>query len=93
MGFFADLILGDKCEYCGNRSVENCNSFSDSRGTLRIKRCRSCNNVSVDKNGYIPRCYKCGTRQTSTGRNENNVIVPRCPKCGYLWDGYDFDDK
>ena len=92
MGFFKDLFLGEKCEDCGSRSIEDYNSFPDSRGKLRLKWCRSCKRVSVDKTGYVPRCRVCGTRQTSTGRNDHDVIVPKCPKCGYLWDGYDFDD-
>ncbi len=93
MGFFTDLILGEKCEYCGSRSVEDYNSFPDSRGTIRLKWCRSCKCVSVDESGYVPRCYRCGTPQTFTGKNEYGTIVPQCPKCEYLWDGDDYNDR
>lgn len=93
MGFFADFILGKKCGDCGNRSLEDYNSFRASGGTIHMKWCRSCKRVSVDESGYVPRCYRCGTRQKSTGKNEYGTIVPKCPKCGFLWDGEDYDER
>ncbi len=87
MGFFTDLFSGEKCEYCGRRSLEDYNTLSTSSGrTIRLKWCRSCKLVSVDESSHVPRCRRCGTRQTSTGKNEYGTIVPKCPKCGHLWD-------
>ncbi len=89
MGFFKDLLLGEKCEDCGRRSLEDYNSFDGAHGTIRLKWCRSCHLVSVDTQSYVPRCCRCGTPQTSTGKNEYGTIVPKCPHCGLLWDGDD----
>ena len=83
MGFFSDFMLGKECENCGSRSLQDYNSI----GSVRLKWCSSCKRVSVDESGYVPTCYRCGTSQTSTGKNEYGTIVPKCPKCGRLWDG------
>ena len=91
MGFL-DFLLGDKCEYCGSRSLKVHNRFKTPRGEFRILACESCRRVYLDKTGDIPKCWKCGTRQTLLGRNEYNVILPKCPNCGYVYDGYDYDD-
>lgn len=32
MGLFADLILGEKCKFCGSRSLENYIHMSHSTG-------------------------------------------------------------
>lgn len=91
MGLFADLILGEKCKFCGSRSLENYIHMSHSQGTFYVKYCRTCERWGVY--GTPPRCYVCGTPQTSLGTNEHDVVLPKCPKCGYLYDGYDFDQK
>ncbi len=86
MGAFKDFLLGKKCEDCGRRSMEDYHSFQGAGGTIRLKWCRSCRTVTLDMEGYIPRCCRCGTRQTSLGKNECGTIVPKCPDCGHLWD-------
>ncbi len=93
MGSFADFFLGKKCPDCGSRSLEEYRTFRSSRGgTIRMMWCRSCHRVRADESWHIPRCYRCGTRQTASAKNEYGVIVPKCPHCGLLYDGEEYGD-
>lgn len=90
MGFFANLFLGPKCIYCGERSLKLIMEFGAiERTKVKIYHCASCNRTGVYN--YVPRCGHCGKRQTSLGRNEYDVVVPKCPYCGHLWDDDDED--
>ncbi|MBE6310469.1 MAG: hypothetical protein E7080_05375 [Bacteroidales bacterium] len=82
MGFFSDLFLGDKCKFCGNRSLND--DLHHKTFSFQMRYCNSCKRLGIY--GEIPRCYRCGTPQTSYGQNEYNVWLPKCPKCGYIWD-------
>lgn len=85
MGFFADVFLGPKCIFCGERSLR---SFWEiglpGRTQIQLLYCSSCNRAGVYN--FVPKCYLCGERQTIVGRNESDAPVPKCPNCGHLWD-------
>ena len=93
MGFWSDLFLGEPCKMCGSRSVEEYKTFNvHGHGELRLLWCKSCEKVYSDKEEYIPKCVRCGTKMMGTKRNTYGVIVPKCTNCGLLWDGEDYDD-
>lgn len=79
---------------CGSRSIEEHGTFNvPGHGKLRLLWCKSCKKVYADRDGYIPKCIRCGTKMMGTTRNDSNVIVPKCTNCGRIWDGDDYDDK
>ena len=94
MGFWSDLFLGEPCMWCGKRSVEEYKTFNVPRhGELRLLWCKSCKKVYADREGYIPKCVRCGNKMMGTEKNSYGVIVPQCTKCGFIWDGDDYDDN
>ena len=79
MGFFADLFLGEKCKYCGERDLIDVKCLPQHN----MKGCKSC--LRVGNYGQIPRCDVCGKPMTGTFENSYGVFLPKCPSCGHKY--------
>lgn len=77
----ADFFLGEKCRYCGVRSVKSITTFHSDWG---VYYCNSCHRFII--RGRVPRCGRCGGTMTTAGQNRYGVYVPKCPNCGHIYD-------